>query len=64
MKKSTNIRYSSSWIDFKCDGMFPHERIKGLDKRRLGKWSRKKFLDELEDSFDEYGEDDADEYGN
>lgn len=58
MKKSTNIRYPGSWVDFKYDGAFPYERIKGQDKRRLGKWSRKKILDELEDSFDEYGEGD------
>lgn len=64
MRKSTNIRFPWSWIDYTGDGVFSKERIKGKDKHRLGKRSRKKFLDELEDSFDEYGEDDTDEYGN
>lgn len=48
MKRSTNFRYRNSWIDFCWDGMFPKERIKGKDKRRLGKWSRKKMYKELE----------------
>lgn len=48
MKRSTNFRYKNSWIDFMGDGRFPKERIKGKDKRRLGKWSRKKMYKELE----------------
>lgn len=37
MKRETNFRYTNSWIDFCWDGMFAKERIKGKDKRRLGK---------------------------
>ena len=48
MKRSTNFRYKNSWIDFLGDGRFPKESIKGKDKRRLGKWSRKKMYKELE----------------
>lgn len=51
MKRSTNIRYTNSWIDFMGDGRFPKERIKGKDKRHLGKWSRKKIAKEIENSF-------------
>lgn len=50
MKMSTNIRYKNSWIDFCGDGRFPKERIKGKDKRLLGKWSRKKIRKEIENN--------------
>lgn len=53
MKRSTNICYKNSWIDFQGDGRFPEERIKGQDKRRLGKWSRNKIYKQIEDSFRE-----------
>lgn len=52
MKRSSNIRYKNSWIDFQGDGRFPKERIKGKDKRHLGKWSRKKIAQEIESSFE------------
>lgn len=48
MKLSTNIRYRHDWMDFRGDGMFPKEKIKGKDKRHLGKWSRKKIYKMLE----------------
>lgn len=48
MKRSTNIRYKGDWIDFKGDGMFPKEKIKGKDKKYLGKWSRKIIKDNME----------------
>lgn len=54
MKRSTNFRYNTAWIDFQGDGRFPKERIKGQDKRLLGKWSRKKQGKWLEESFDAY----------
>ena len=41
-----NLRYKNSWIDFKGDGMFPKERIKGKDKRRLRKWTQRKLAKE------------------
>lgn len=53
MKKSTNIRYRNSWFDFCGDGVFSKERIKGEDKRRLGKWSRKKMAKESEMDYEE-----------
>lgn len=53
MKRSTNIRYKTSWIDFQGDGRFPKERIKGKDKKLLGKWSRNKQGKWLEESFEE-----------
>lgn len=51
MKRSTNFRYPYVWMDFQYDGAFKKERIKGEDKRNLGKWSRKKQGDWLENSF-------------
>lgn len=53
MKRSSNIRYTNAWIDFQGDGRFPTERIKGKDKRYLGKWSRNKIAKEIENSFEE-----------
>lgn len=53
MKRSTNFRYPFSWIDFQGDGRFPKERIKGKDKKLLGKWSRKKQGKWLQESFEE-----------
>ena len=52
IKKSTNIRYRNDWMDFRKDGLEPKERIKGKDKRRLGKWSRKKFLKENDKDYE------------
>ena len=51
MKKSTNIRYKNSWYQLCKDGRFPNERIKGKDKKLLGKWSRKKMWKLIESSF-------------
>lgn len=48
MKRSINIRYTNSWIDFMGDGRFPKERIKGKDKRNLRKWSMRKIRKEIE----------------
>ena len=56
MKRSTNFRYPGSWYAFYGDGMFSKERIKGKDKKRLGKWSRKKQGKWLEESFEEYAD--------
>lgn len=56
MKKSTNFRYPCSWYDLCDDGRFPKERIKGKDKKLLGKWSRKKQGKWLEESFEEMKE--------
>lgn len=53
MKRSTNIRYKNSWIDFQGDGRFSKERIKGKDKKLLGKWSRNKIYKQIEDSYRE-----------
>ena len=53
MKRSTNFRYKNAWIDFQGDGRFPKEKIKGIDKRLLGKWSRKKQDKWLEESFED-----------
>ena len=50
-RKSTNFRYRGFWFDFCGDGRFPKERIKGKDKKLLGKWSRKKQGKWLEESF-------------
>lgn len=33
------LRYKLSWIDFKGDGMYRKERIKGKTKRWLRKWT-------------------------
>ena len=52
IKKSTNIRYRNDWMDFRKDGLEPKERIKGEDKKRLGKWSRKKFLKENDKDYE------------
>ena len=52
-RKSTNFRYSGFWFDFCGDGRFPKERIKGKDKKLLGKWSRKKQGKWLEESFED-----------
>lgn len=54
MKKSTNIRYKADWIDFKQDGMSTKEIIKGKDKKYLSKWSRKKFLKNLDKDYNDY----------
>ena len=56
MKRSTNFRYLYAWMDFQYDGHFDKERIKGKNKRRLGKWSRKKQADWLEKSFKDESE--------
>lgn len=48
MKKSTNIRFKHDWIKFCNDGIFKKERIKGKDKKQLSKWSRRKFLKQLD----------------
>lgn len=50
-RKSTNFRYKNAWIDLQGDGRFPKERIKGKDKKLLGKWSRKKQGKWIEESF-------------
>lgn len=39
-------RYRNSWMDFKGDGMFKSERIKGRDKRKLRKKTIKLFWKE------------------
>ena len=56
MKKSTNIRYKTDWIDFCQDGMKPKERIKGKDKKYLGKWSRKKFFETVDSDWENENE--------
>lgn len=48
MKRSSNFRYNTSWIDLRDDGRFPKERIKGKTKRWLGKWSRKRLREMME----------------
>lgn len=53
MKRSSNFRYKNAWFDFCGDGRFPKERIKGKDKKLLGKWSRKKQEKWLEESFED-----------
>ena len=42
-------------MDFRQDSSTRKERIKGMDKRILGKWSRKKFIKQLEASFEKEG---------
>ena len=44
MKQSIKLRYKNSWMDYKGDGRYPKERIKGKDKRYLRKWSLRKLL--------------------
>lgn len=39
-------RYRNSWMDFKGDGRFKRERIKGADKRKLRKKTIKLFWKE------------------
>lgn len=46
-----NLRYKHSWIDFRGDGRFPKERIKGKDKRFLRKWTLKK-LRKMEETYE------------
>lgn len=46
--RESNYRYRHSWIDFQQDGMSPHERIKGKDKRYLRKKSQKRVRKDLE----------------
>lgn len=48
MNKSTNFRYNNSWYKLCGDGRFRKERIKGKDKKLLGKWSRKKMWKNIE----------------
>ena len=38
-----NLRSRGSWIDFRGDGRFPKEIIKGKDKRFLRKWTLRKL---------------------
>lgn len=52
-RKSTNFRYKGFWFDFCGDVRFSKERIKGKDKKFLGKWSRKKQSNWLEESFED-----------
>lgn len=44
MRRSIRLRYKNSWMDYKGDGRYPKERIKGKDKRYLRKWSLRKLL--------------------
>lgn len=43
MRFINKLRYPNSWIEFKGDGRFPKERIKGKDKRNLRKWTIRKI---------------------
>ena len=48
MKRGNKLRYRNSWYDLCGDGRFLKERIKGKDKKYIGKWSRKKLAKVME----------------
>jgi hypothetical protein len=53
-KHSKHRRPLNSSLDYRGDGQFPKERIKGKDKHYLKRWTRRREQEEFKKALENY----------